>query len=275
MSEDVTLAEKLIFHDREHERLDGMYYISVRAISSIVNLNYDGWPSDELQESYKTFIGKPVFVDHHSDDDERARGIILDSQFVRSDDDAWIELLLEIDAQAFPMLAHELRTGGLDSVSMGAYVETIECSICGELTLENEDHCMHIPHMKGQMVGGELVYEICRDITFYEISLVFDPADVTAIAKNVVAGRNTVQPTVKSAVIGTSGYPGSPTSYHIDVAEYGQDAYHEVIDAFPFSHSNEGDDKYADIFSYNPYARIRVDDLADMEGEDEADEELY
>lgn len=262
------MAERLIFHDREHERVDGMYYISVRAISAIVNLNYDGWPSDELEASYQTFIGKPVFIDHHSDDDQRARGIILDSEFIRTEDDAWVELLLEIDAQAFPLLAHELQTGGLDSVSMGAYVETIECSICGELTQENQNHCMHIPHMKGQMIGGELVYEICRDITFYEISLVFDPADVTAIAKNIVAHKG---PSVKSAVIGTSGY-GVPASYKVDMADYSSDRYREISDVFPFSHSNEGDDRYDDIFSFNPYARIVVEDV-DIDDFD--DDELF
>ena len=180
------MADEVCFYGRSYERQDGCLYVRVRAISAIVNLNYDGWPSSELEKSYQTFIGKPVFVDHHSEDKGRARGVILDSEFLRTDDDAWVELLLEIDGEAFPMLAHELVTGGLDSTSMGAIVNESECSVCGAVS-DGTGNCEHIPYMKGQTVFGQLVYEICRDITFYEISLVFDPADVTALAKQVVA----------------------------------------------------------------------------------------
>lgn len=43
------------------------------------NDNADLVTTDELRKSYKTFIGKAVFVDHDNENIEKARGIILDA----------------------------------------------------------------------------------------------------------------------------------------------------------------------------------------------------
>src|SRR3954469_12271414 len=76
---------------------DGFLYARIRAISSRVNKNHDGWPSVELAGSpevferhtasesgftveankeaeygYSTFLGKPIFVDHHNSNPTRA-----------------------------------------------------------------------------------------------------------------------------------------------------------------------------------------------------------
>src|SRR4051812_38050257 len=83
---------------------DGFLYARIRAISSRVNKNHDGWPSVELAGSpdifdqhtasegftvaansneygFSTFMGKPIFIDHHNSDPSRARGVIVDSKF--------------------------------------------------------------------------------------------------------------------------------------------------------------------------------------------------
>ncbi len=84
---------------------DGYLYARIRAISSRVNKNHDGWPSVELAGSpevfekhtsnegftveaskerkhgFSTFVGKPIFVDHNNSDPKRARGIIVDAKF--------------------------------------------------------------------------------------------------------------------------------------------------------------------------------------------------
>ena len=51
----------------------GMLYTQVRAISARINQNFDAWPSDELKKSFRTFLGKPVFVNHQNFDPEMAR----------------------------------------------------------------------------------------------------------------------------------------------------------------------------------------------------------
>src|SRR3954468_11324624 len=101
--------DKLSDYD-DYRTDDGYLYARIIAISSRVNKNNDGWPSVELaggqkfwddhvqpgldkhgsvvletdpnmKTGYSTFVGKPIFVDHHNSDTKRARGVIVDSKF--------------------------------------------------------------------------------------------------------------------------------------------------------------------------------------------------
>src|SRR3954464_7528922 len=78
----------------------GFLYVTTRAISSRVNANYDGWPPEELRNAYRTFIGRPVYVDHNNWDLKRSRGVIIDSKLYESklaagQDETWVQLLIE------------------------------------------------------------------------------------------------------------------------------------------------------------------------------------
>lgn len=186
---------------------DGYLYVRCRAISSRVNKNNDGWPSEELAASYKTFQGRPIFVDHNNSDPSRTRGVIVSSMLHVDDDKTsaldpyyatapdnhqpptWIELVLEVDAKTYPKFAEAIRKGDIDSVSMGANIELSKCSVCGNEATTPADYCNHIKQ-KGitfeiTSEAGERVkkksYEDCYGITFFEISGVFDPADETAL----------------------------------------------------------------------------------------------
>src|SRR4051812_18783906 len=91
----------------------GMLYVATRAISSRVNANHDGWPAEELRKAYRTFVGRGVFVDHNNWNADRSRGVILDAKLHEDKlssghDDVWVELLIEVDAQAFPRLASSI-----------------------------------------------------------------------------------------------------------------------------------------------------------------------
>lgn len=180
----------------------GYLYTVVRAISARVNQNYDGWPSDELKKSYKTFIGKPCFVNHENHDPTKARGVVVAARYAENGMDKYIEVVQEIDANRFPKLAHEIKTGGLDSVSMGAEAGFTICSYCHNKATDTHDMCDHVIHHKGKTLSrldrktGKreevLVFESCHKISFFELSYVFEPADETAVAsKVVVAGKHT------------------------------------------------------------------------------------
>lgn len=179
----------------DFEPQDGCVYVVVKAISARINQNYDAWPSEELRDNYETFIGDPVFVNHKNEDPERTRGIVLDAKYVEDEvlEDKYILLLIEVDGEAFPNLAHEIVTGGIDSVSMGADIEYSTCSICGNEAVTQEDLCMHVERYKGCYLqdddGEKLVYEICHGVEFFEISFVFDPADETALFEKVKDAR--------------------------------------------------------------------------------------
>lgn len=230
--------------DFENYRTDqGYMYVRIRAISSRVNKNHDGWPSVELAGSpaifnqhkaaegfvveaadgnsnygFATFVGKPIFVDHNNTDPKKARGVIVDSKFrvldhkTASGDEYWdshdvdpehlppaeVELLLEVDADQYPKFAKQILDGDLDGFSMGANVEYTKCSHCGNVAHDPSEFCSHV-RMKGahhdiKTADGHRVskksYENCYKCAFFEISGVFEPADETALAREVRAGMD-------------------------------------------------------------------------------------
>lgn len=220
---------------------DGYVYVKVRAISSRVNKNFDGWPVNELagmdegeyrkvtsslqkdssispetltftkdssnlkakgDYGFRTFIGRPIFIDHNNSDPQRTRGVIVDAMLhiepshkTSSDSywsdapenhkpETWIELLLEVDAKSFPKLAKALTDGKVNAVSMGCNVEYTLCSVCNNKAANVEEYCDHIKKKGTTFKTGntsKLAYEDCYNINFFEISAVFDPADVTAL----------------------------------------------------------------------------------------------
>ena len=175
----------------QYEPRDGYLYVRSRAISSRCNLNYDDFPADEIRKSWRSFIGKPVFVNHDNDDVVKARGVIIDAALhddLTPDgaDDAWVEVLMEVDATSFPKLAQSILSGDIERTSMGVDCEWSQCSVCDNVAFTEFDFCDHIPDMKGmtyQRADGEvvLVREIVGGLTFFENSLlVEDPADPTA-----------------------------------------------------------------------------------------------
>lgn len=238
-----SLSRLAEFEDYRTE--DGYLYARIRAISSRVNKNHDGWPSVELAgnpdifERYKqsgveggftveakkgdeygfsTFLGKPIFVDHNNSDPSRARGVIVDAKLHVEDSKTaseldpyyasapdnhtpptWVELLLEVDAQSFPKLAKAIIEGskdpdkGIDGFSMGCDVDYTVCNICKNAAYAPDEFCQHVK-MKGAEFDhyddmgrrtSKKAYEDCYGIKFFEISAVFDPADETALIREV------------------------------------------------------------------------------------------
>jgi hypothetical protein len=195
-------AHRAVF---DYEPRKDYLYVRSRAISSRTNDNFDNFPAEEIAKAYKTFIGKPVFVNHHNADHKRARGVIIDAvlhEDVNPDGspDTWVELLQEVDAKRFPVLAEAIVKGYIDRTSMGTDVEYSECSVCGNLAQTPNEYCSHVAKLKGQKVlrrnatTGEdeavLVYERCYGLSFFENSLlVEDPADPTAYVVGQVDTR--------------------------------------------------------------------------------------
>lgn len=167
---------------------------------------------------FATFLGKPIFVDHNNSDPKRARGAIVDSKLnvlnsrEASLDDYYssedvdpehrppteVELLLEIDAKKFPKLAKAIEKGEIDGFSMGCDVERSKCSHCGNIATSPDEYCSHIvakgAHHDFKTAEGKRVsrksYENCYGIKFFEISAVFEPADETALTKEI---RSSIQ----------------------------------------------------------------------------------
>lgn len=179
----------------DYQPREGYIYVRSRMISSRVNDNFDGFPAEEIEKGYRTFLGKPVFVNHHNEDHRKARGIILDAALHRDlnpdgSKDWWAEGLMEVDAMTYPKLAKAILAGHIDRTSMGVDVEKSICSACGNTATTPLEYCAHVPGMKGKKIWrttasghktGKLIYESCFGLSFFENSLlVEEPADPTA-----------------------------------------------------------------------------------------------
>ena len=190
----IKTAHRAVF---DYDPKPGFLYVRSRAISSRCNDNWDEFPAAEIAQGYRTFIGKPVFVNHHNDNHRRARGVVVDA--VLHEDfnpdgspDTWAEVLMEVDAVRFPKLAEAILADPpqIDRTSMGCDVEYSLCSFCGNRAATPLEYCAHIPKLKGQRIRRTtasgtkedvLVREICYGLSFFENSLlVEEPADPTA-----------------------------------------------------------------------------------------------
>lgn len=189
--------------DFEYEVRPDYIYVVSRAISSRCNDNYDHFGADEIKAGWRSFIGKPVFVNHENDNHKRARGVIINAALHEDKNrdgspDTWVAVLMEIDARTFPKLAAEILAGNIERTSMGVDVERSECSACGNVATTPMEYCAHIPKSKGQMIiatnhrtGSKepnLIYESCYGLHFFENSLLVEPpADPTAFFLSVDA----------------------------------------------------------------------------------------
>lgn len=184
----------------EYTPRPGYIYVPSRAISSRTNDNYDTFPPEEIAASYRSFIGKPVFVSHNNERVGRMRGVIIDAALHRDTNpdgtpDTWAEVLMEVDAVRFPKLAARLIDRDIERTSMGCNVEWSECSYCANKATTPLEYCAHVSRMKGKRLRKQkpdgtteivLVSEICHGLSFFENSLLVEPpADPTAYTLGV------------------------------------------------------------------------------------------
>lgn len=175
-------------------------YVGVPVIimpSDLANRNGVGFPLRQLirfdpemgRQAYKTWKGMPTYSEHQNDDYTKARGVIADSLMRKlvgfSGNQVWkVLLFLLFDRSKYPDVANRILTGETNSYSMGAWVNSYECSLChAEL-----GKCHHIdpkePH-KIKEYGNELAFRHAIGIRGFECSEVATPAYISAISDHV------------------------------------------------------------------------------------------
>ena len=172
------------------EKRPGMLYFVARAVSVGTNGNGDHFTEEELRKSYKTFVGKGLFVNHASNDIEKKRGMIVDAKWNDAGPaEKYVTCLCEFNEDAFPELGKMLRSGMLTDVSMGCNVQYSICSVCSNKAKTTAQYCEHVKMHKGGASFGKPVYEINHDIEFIELSLVSVGADPQAKILEVLARK--------------------------------------------------------------------------------------
>lgn len=168
--------------------------------SDLPNRNKVAFPLKELVrfnpetglQAYKTWKGKPTYLEHRNNDITKSYGVIVDS-FMRklsgwSDDKVWkVILLLAFDRTKHPDVVNNILQGESNSYSMGAWVEHYECSYCGA-KLGECDHLIEGVHYGKNRapsmyeLNGKLVFPNCCGIQGFETSNVSTPAFISAIS---------------------------------------------------------------------------------------------
>ena len=148
------------------------------------NANGDWWSCDELRKAVSTFKGVSVFCEHENDNVEKARGIVLDA--IYNEKGHFIETLLAIDAEAYPQLARSIKLGYVTSTSMGCTCTSSKCSICRNEIHCDEDICFHLANYKGMKFNGLNCFEESLGTSFFEDSIVVQPADENAKIMEIV-----------------------------------------------------------------------------------------
>lgn len=165
--------------------------------SDLPNRNAVGFPLRELvrfnpeygMQAYKTWKGQPTHLEHQNQDVTKAYGVIVDA-FLRpmkthGQNKVWkLMLLLAFDRLKHPELTSRIETGEVNSYSMGAFVDSYTCSICGS----DLGKCHHLnAKQQGQFYEyeGQLAFRNVRGIKGFETSAVADPAYVSAISDEI------------------------------------------------------------------------------------------
>jgi hypothetical protein len=219
----------------DYEPRPGYLYVRSRMISSRTNDNHDTFPAAEIEAGYKTFLGKPVFVNHRNANHRRARGVIVAVALHRDKNpdgtpDTWVEGLHEIDAVRFPRLCRAILARKVNRTSMGVDVEWSTCSACGNKATSPAEYCRHLPALKGKKirkrnpatgkVEEKLIHEICAGLSFFENSLlVEEPADPTAYmlgspdARGLAKAASASGPDFRDHIGNSCTACGKPVSY--------------------------------------------------------------
>lgn len=166
------------------------YWIT-KGTEKYINSNGDAWQRDVLLKDYPTFIDNGIVYVEHDQNPERAKGKVLDAIARQMDDTILIDLLFCVDKR-HSNLVHNILTGIANAVSMGCTTKYTICSICGNVAHDENEYCDHIKNYKNQMIkcaDGVLrkCCELCFENSFYDCSIVSNPAFAGAIFRKLIA----------------------------------------------------------------------------------------
>lgn len=183
-----------------HER-DYLLMVTPLIYSEIPNRNGVAFPTKELsafvpdegRRAFETWRGKPVHIEHDSEDCSKAIGVIIDTSMTpvttMGQGNVWkIMALIAIDRTKDSNHARLMWERKRNCFSMGAMVNQYSCGYCGA----GEGRCNHI-NLKRPLdfytIGNRLVYRKVHGIRGFEHSSVADPA-YSMIYTDKIVGRD-------------------------------------------------------------------------------------
>ena len=191
---------------------DNGYYIE-HPCDELVNSNGNAWTNQVLLATFKSFIGKPNYLEHFQHK-EASKGKILDAvirpvEYKGSDgskaDVFYVDILVATDKRHRDLVA-SIEDGVTNCLSMGCVVNEVTCSKCGKIFGENERTCDHIAnelltYFTGDDGKQHIISELCgsmrkgangeweanpNSMEFIEASWVAQPAFKGAVVNHFI-----------------------------------------------------------------------------------------
>lgn len=156
-----------------------------------INDNHDAWTCDDLLKDYKSFKRATTFVEHDQRL-ENAKGKCIDVIARDMGDTILIDVLFSVDKRHKDLVAN-IENGIINAVSMGCTTAQTICSICGNVANDPTTYCDHLKRgNKGStftLADGSKrrSAEICKNNTFFDVSLVANPAFAGAVFRKILS----------------------------------------------------------------------------------------
>lgn len=156
-----------------------------------INDNHDAWTCDDLLKDYKSFKRATTFVEHDQRL-ENAKGKCIDVIARDMGDTILIDVLFSVDKRHKDLVAN-IENGIINAVSMGCTTAQTICSICGNVANDSTTYCDHLKRgNKGStftLADGSKrrSAEICKNNTFFDVSLVANPAFAGAVFRKILS----------------------------------------------------------------------------------------
>jgi hypothetical protein len=158
--------------------------------ADLPNRNMDAFPYDELVKyrpilgmmAYQSYRGKLCSANHDNKDPRKAKGLNFDASMVPIKGHWHTKVISGWCRQKDARLAKRILANKDAGYSMACLIGGAACSVCGYFS-QGTVTCRHINGGvgKGTLIHGQLVYDLCRDLNFWELAHVEDRADIDAI----------------------------------------------------------------------------------------------
>jgi len=155
-----------------------------------INDNHDAWTCEDLLKDYKSFKRATTFVEHDQRL-ENAKGKCIDVIARDMGDTLLIDVLFSVDKRHKDLVAN-IENNIINAVSMGCTTAQTICCICGNEASDPGSYCQHLKQgNKGRTYktsDGKTrrAAELCKNNTFFDISLVANPAFAGAVFRKIL-----------------------------------------------------------------------------------------
>jgi hypothetical protein len=230
------IDEEYLSHDHEKIASDawdymkhvmpekGKRFIHVIAMGSGeywgANKNGDYFPEKDLKKQYQNFVttfdkegkinGGALIFKHHKNKLHLGHpwfGVVKKAFY--NDRMRRVELLLEVHEDKAADIVKRIDKGDIIAVSMGVRIPYDTCSICQNKARTRKEYCVHLKRsLRKTLPDGRKVYAINgeydytkhkKPLNFFDISIVFRPADQTGYMLKKVAFHSEEDDVIGSA----------------------------------------------------------------------------